>query len=570
MLSVFFQSLLIAIFTSHVSVAVIYYVKPDYASMSDCPYQHCHDLNYYTNVSLDHHSELHFLSGEFILSSDLTVRDVHNISLIGSKDDNSVANSIIQCNSSSSVIMINITGLNVRNIIIKNCGPVENERRLMNRIRFARFNKLAVVIDYCMFVQFEELTIITNNNPGLLVMNMIENCSMVNVTFNGFISLYNDSTVSGHSVIFEIKNLSFVRDMTKWHKFMLLFKVEVNLYITISNSIFKLFKTLKLIDIAISSFNFQYKIHIKQSNFIDNRIDSIISTVKQQTTHRSHDIIEFSDCIFLNNSMLSDGHLINTDKLKTVSLINCSFHKNSNLKLVAIDYDFFNITIKNTMFSSNIWNFPLINVHNFVLLIFYGPVIFTNNTGDAYLLNITSGVITCYNYIGILHNYVKGFLYSQTRSMINMEENTNLEVKYNSFSNNFAVSQLVADPYPYCLFQYLSKNDYDEMWYQGNYSISFTSNYMKPLPYSYIAGCEWYIFNSAFKTSIPLEVNKHIIIFKNNWPVKSLTSDEKEICFCGTHKLFNCTISNLGPIYPGEALVLQFFITGIVLNIMER
>ena len=70
---------------------------------------------------------LHFLSGEFILSSDLMIRDVHNISLIGSKDDDSVVNSIIQCNSSSSVIMINITKLTVRNIVIKHCGPTEVE-----------------------------------------------------------------------------------------------------------------------------------------------------------------------------------------------------------------------------------------------------------------------------------------------------------------------------------------------------------------------------------------------------------------------------------------------------------
>ena len=257
--------------------------------------------------------------------------------------------------------------------------------------------------------------------------------------------------------------------------------------------------------------------------------------------------------------MLSDGHLINTDKLKTVSLINCSFHKNSNLKLVAIDYDFINIAIIDTMFSSNIWNFPLINVPN-ILLIFYGSVKFINNTGDAYLLNVTLGVITCYNYIGILHNHVKGFLYSHARPMINLEENTNLEVKHNIFSNNFAVFGLVTNPYPYCLFQYFSKNNYDKMWHQGNYSISFTSNYMKPLPYSYIAGCEWLILKSAFKTSIPLEVNKRIIIYKNNWPVESWINDEKEICICETFTLFNCTISNLGPVYPGETLVAKFAI----------
>ena len=144
-------------------------------------------------------------------------------------------------------------------------------------------------------------------------------------------------------------------------------------------------------------------------------------------------------------------------------------------------------------------------------LIFYGPVKFTNNTGNSYLLNFnfTAGSFTCYNYIGILHNDVKRFLYAFYRTSIIMKENTNLEIKYNIFSDYFANFQEMGKPYPKCFFQYFSKKNYDQIWYHGkklNYSVSFIDNYMKPFPYSYIAECDWYI-DSAFKEVIPLEVN---------------------------------------------------------------
>ena len=86
----FFQSLLTIAFVSDIAVATVCYVRPDYTNNTDCSYQDCHDLNYYANKSLEHCSELHFLSGEFMLSSDLKIKDAWNISLIGSKDVNSV------------------------------------------------------------------------------------------------------------------------------------------------------------------------------------------------------------------------------------------------------------------------------------------------------------------------------------------------------------------------------------------------------------------------------------------------------------------------------------------------
>ena len=562
---VFSQSIFTIAFISHVTFAVVYHVKPDYDgdhdSIGNCPYQNCHNLNYYVNKSLNYFSELHFLSGEFILSSDFVIRDTLNISLVGSEDVNSVPNTIIQCNSSVSVIMINITGLTVKNIVIKNCGPakVEKERHFMMRLYSNTLRNHAIVVDSCISVWLEGLIVITNNNPGLLVMNMMRKCFMTNITVNSIILLHNDSKFYDHRKFLEIKNYSCVGDVVVQHRIVLLSNLYLKIEVTISNTIFRFHRALKFICI-ISSQGLEYKIYIKHINFMHNQVYSIISVIKQPKVYSKSTVtIEFSNCIFFNNTLFDVSYIIN--KLSAVRWINCLFHKNSNLRLIAAEAQ--TITMKNTTFSCSIWNNALINA-SFTYLLFHGPIKFINITGNSYLLQFKVATIKFYNYIKILGINVRGFLYTYTRSAIIFEENANLEVKYNIFSGYFAIYQSVAiQPYPSCFFQYYNSKNYDELWYQGkklNYSISFIDNYMKPLPYSYIADCEWNLVGcSAFKTVIPLEVNKRIIIHKSK--LHFVTVDNREICFCETIKSFNCTVNKLGPIYPGETLVanLAFF-----------
>ena len=559
--------LLIAIFLSDISVAVIYYVKPDYGdNISNCSYQHCYDLNYYANIFLDHYSALHFLSGEFILSSDLIIRDVHNISLIGSKDDNSVVNTIIHCNSSFSVIMSNVTGLTVRNILIRNCGPseVEDENIIMMRTYNNTHGKHAVIVNYCASVLLEELTIITSKNPGLLAVNVIGNYSMVNITVNKFIFLYDSGNTDEHSDCLEINTYSCTDNVAIFCKMIFHFSQEnLQINITISNVIFSYYKAFKLISI-ISNVHFKYMIHIKHSSFIHNQINAILSASVESTYYG---VIKFCDCIFYNNSMLDSDYLISANILHSVSWTDCIFNKNDNLTLFVPNFQVTDVIFKNTTFSSSVWGASLINIFvaNFI---FYGPVKFINITGNNYLFNVLTGTFTCYNYIGILHNRVKGFLHSYYRTTISLEENTALEVKYNVFSGYFAISsQLANKPYPNCLFQYYSsfKENYDKIWYQGkklimNYSISFIDNYMEPLPYSYVAECDWSL-SSDVKEVIPLEINEHIIEYKNRWHMPLLSANERDICVCETISTFNCNTYKLGPIYPGETLITKLAIS---------
>ena len=557
MLLMFFQSLLIAVFVSDISDAVIFYVKPDYGdNISNCPFQHC--PNYYANISLDHFSVLYFLSGEFILSSDLMIKDVHNISLIGSKGDNSVVNTIIQCNSSFSVIMSNITGLTVRNIIIRNCGAKDEKIAMMRTYNNTR-RKHAVVLNYCASVFLEEFTIITNSNPSLLAINLIGNYFMVNITIDSFI-LCDISKYGEHSDLLEINTFSCADNVTIFCKIKFLFSLEnFSINITILNAVFSYYRDFKLISITGNSI-FYYMIHIKHSYFIHNQIKYILSTSAEWT---DDGIIKFSNCMFYHNSMLNSNYLISTTGLDMVSWVDCIFNKNNNLVLFLPNFQVKDVIFKNTSFSCGVHDIPLISVYN-TNFIFYGPIKFINNTGKSYLFNASTVTFICYNYVGILYNHVKGFLHSYYRAKISLTENTTLEIIYNIFSDYFAISsQSINEPYPYCFFQYYSEENHDKIWHQGeklNYSISFIDNYMKPLPYSYVAECDWTL-SSDFKEVIPLEINKHIIEYKNRWHMPFISANDRDICFCekfSNFSLIDCKVDKLGPIYPGETLNSKF------------
>ena len=211
-------------------------------------------------------------------------------------------------------------------------------------------------IEHCIFVQLEGLTIITNNNPGLLAMNMMGNCSMVNVTVNGFILLYNDSmyTADEYSNILEIKNYSCVGEVAIWNKIILFFSLNLDfrVNIIISDTTFSFHKAFKLIGI-VNNAHVDYMLHIKRTYFMHNQINYLISDVTQYK-ESSFGIMRFSDCTFFNNSMFDTNHFIEVKsnvKQWSIDWVNCLFHRNSNLKFFSPNFQFLRMAIKRTNWS---------------------------------------------------------------------------------------------------------------------------------------------------------------------------------------------------------------------------
>ena len=344
----------------------------------------------------------------------------------------------------------------------------------------------------------------------------------------------------------------------------------MNIKVKLSHSALKLNKKFKLFGLKYnckefvgnsSNCNNKFTVHIDHCQFNYNHIYSLISSVLPTKEYiKSKSIVIFSNCIFFNNNMFTNHYLIeNIDELDKSIWLNCSFVNNSDLKLITIkplSNPFLVIIIKNVTISLSILHDYLIDSLN-AHLVLYGPVKFISINSSTYILFIRE--ITCYEYVELSYNYIEGFVLQRIQVSIRLLKNTMLKIQFNTFLNDFASSKLTRIiPYPICLFQYFTNHtNLDAVWYQEkklNYSITFNSNNMKPLAYSKIATCGW-LNDSAFHTARPQEINQNIITFEGQ---QATQVENNEICLCKEHFSFDCAANELGPIYPGEMLVVKF------------
>jgi len=148
-----------------------------------------------------------------------------------------------------------------------------------------------------------------------------------------------------------------------------------------------------------------------------------------------------------------------------------------------------------------------------------------------------------------------------------VEEGTTINVthcEYQSFAFIEERSQIHGQytyNYPPCYFQYLNYNKVGH----GNYSILFDNNYENSARLAYnnlpLIHCSW-LPQSAFNTTMPPEVNKKYIKYIN----KSGTFDmlpqhkrQKTLCLCNNNNDYDCQKELLGPIYPGQTMILNFY-----------
>ena len=104
----------------HITTCTVYTVTPDDHYYPNTTCHHCHNLQHYLLNITKHftsNTQLLFLPGLHHLHTDLSIQNVHNISLIGSKANSTTLDSIIQGNLSS-VLVFNVSKLTIKNIII--------------------------------------------------------------------------------------------------------------------------------------------------------------------------------------------------------------------------------------------------------------------------------------------------------------------------------------------------------------------------------------------------------------------------------------------------------------------
>ena len=566
--------------------AAVIYVEPD--SGYPCVYQNCHGLNYYVTKLLDSNSKLRFLPGRYILRSDFVIRNLHGISLIGTSEaTNSTPNTIIQCNTSVSIVMINITGLIIRNMVIKDCGPVQSDVNT-DELEPRLFHKQALTINDCGSVLLENLNVYNNNtNRKLLLINSRKNSTLKDISCYGGIALIYNSTKPSESYV-EIKRYILVHAVvgSRYPILLALQSYSAVVNIKISDTSFISYDNLLVLHATFLQYDdkayYKHGIQFVNCHFLNNKINSLMSANGEDIFRCSVVLkVEFTGCQFIGNEIFQHNHLVDivSGNIRiALIVVECLFHNNTNLQMI----DFVSaesyycsqasaIFIETTTFSFNKLSQYLINVSRAALHL-DGPVFFTGINSVRGIIALTiqneirKDVLKFHGYIAILNNTGQMFLHFTGKCSdqnIVIEEDTNVLIKNNDFIHSFASCDLSAgattEPHPLCFFQFHS-NSIELFYYQKFLNVSVTFENVATLSvagykqYTRFTHCSW-LPGSAFQRGIPIKVNQRFVSFKGNEIIP--WNHEKTWCVCQNISYYDCQIDQLRAIFPGENLAFS-------------
>ena len=306
-------------------------------------------------------------------------------------------------------------------------------------------------------------------------------------------------------------------------------------------------------EILISNCQFQFNRHSLLNNrkglFTENGFNGIVCLSNCQFfNNTSPDLIKLhgstvhiSQCIFYNSHGLSiyrDGF---TMKITRMIITNTSFtYMNSSVEHDVIHLQNTNLTFTGTVTFTNINQIGIIiSLEGFSTITITGLVKFTNNS-VYYLINFK--------------NY--GFMI--------LKEFAAIEISLNEVCAFFKTEALKPIPYPFCFFQYTSNDRLDQQSTKHrNFSVTFYYNietrYQHCTSNIPIANCKWMVnLELTFNDIVPLDVNKQFIQYydNNNSSIESLSINQSTLCICSDNMNYDCHISDLGYLYPGQTLFI--------------
>ena len=562
--------LLILFHHVHIATCTVYTVTPDDHYYPNTTCHHCHNLQHYLlNITkyFTSNTQLLFLSGLHHLHTDLIIQNVHNISLIGSTANGTTLDTVIQCNSSVGIVMINITNLILSDITVNNC-------------KCDRHMNATIVIKDCTNVQWTKITVDSISSNGIIGINVLgDSCfsyiksHMLSISYNDTQSAQNNSN---HSVLIDhyvIINQSSIRTqpILKFNISQYFYKVKLVLANTkihwlndtrVGIHVVFIAKCLHQNEYIIRNSQFTYNTNLRQLLYIEVSEHLMIS----------NNIARIENCLFsYNNDMKrrSSGTIVINGFLTCIFISDCNFHNNRNYVIimqrakiicwVSSEKLFTNIFISSTSFSLNQYG-SIIHV-KCTKLHLQGQVIFYNNTSTESLLRLLKSIISFRNYTEFSANkYYAIIRYDDRNYFYSMlTENSILNVSYNNFTN-FAYTDEFPPKIPICYFQYFSKWKVDTS--HGNYSIIFDNNNEKYTQNAYnhlpIVHCSW-LPQSAYNTALPPIVNQQYIQFINTsgkFNILPQSARHKILCYCSIDNHYDCYKEVLDPIYPGQTITL--------------
>ena len=562
--------LLIVSSLAYTTNCLVYYVVPDdhYLATNNNTLQHYlnNSDTYFTS-----NAQLVFLPGKHHLHTDLTVENVMNISLHG-VNQTEMNNTIIHCTTSTRVVIINSDNICIRYISMKDCGGIIQKQYFTSSLNI--INCSHILIQYlCVMCQFQQC--------GLMIVNAVQTVTIDNI-MSSYLMIKHSMTKSNSTIV--ICNYTHIGKSSYKHRAIEILLYEHSQYIIIKFFSLKL-NSDKAVHIFSSTSKGTNKINITGMALTGMTFEDYIVMIKMLNDIKVHDsdlvtTIEFVDCHFSNmngNKTAGPGLFEITvqnnfyiTQISSISMIRCTFNNvtaNYLLKstLIARSFHFRRylvVSTQNTSFSM-LRNAVAVIWLEGTELFLKGPVVFTKINSNVAIIHAVKSFIILSNHITFTLNKAN---YCMVVTYVTLEEDTKMDI----IANHFLIVFYTAKGVDMCLFQYYQKQAKSNHQWQTpqqpqhfNYSIMIQDNigdavYNRRYATSH---CDWDV-TSVFIQSDPYEVNRQIVNYVNNTMALKM-SVPNTICHCTDDQHYNCSIDELGPVYPGQTYGLTLIVNSI-------
>ena len=568
----------------HITTCAVYTVtSEDHYSNTTC--HHCHNLQHYLfNVTkyFTSNTQLLFLPGLHYLHTDLIIQNAHNISLIGSTAINGTTlDTVIQCNSSVGIAMTNITNLIIKKFIIRGCQLLHkktyNNLLFSYSIKVERYFSSVIIIKDCNSVLVHHLQV-QLENPNIKHGVSYNSSEGINILGNSHFSHisclqmsfhYNENDTKAqkkhHNLFIEHYETKQYKDYSSKYAISLsMFQISYSIRVHLLNTSFQ---NTNITYILIKHIDEESTLHIINCKFQfnSNTLLNVCSDDKDCSGG-----VYFTNCQFLHNTSPS---LITTNYVD-IRIEHCIFYNNSHMlqmygkfkgdtSIIMQNTTFINVFLTSSLCSS------FIELRN-VKLFLGGSIDFTNIICNVSIISLTDySKITIDGLLNISNNHAYCLIHfgDSTDQYMIIKENTYINISHNQVCTLFNIKPFRAYdnkpfPYPYCFFQYFNNLSLNDRIKQGNFSIIFHYNYENSeqgchsnIP---ITKCHW-LPGSAFREILPLDPNKQYIQYNNNSSIYSLSVKQSTLCICSDQIHFECHITDLGYLYPGQTLTLFLY-----------
>ena len=542
----------------------IFYVLPDVSTKNiSCPSVPCFKLSHYLSHRNDallvkSNVEYHFLPGYYYLTSTVMIHNGNNLLIKGHEQRPNVT-----CSSHFHVVVLYSNNITIENFIFTSFNATTN----------------AISLDNCKFCKINHIYFFLS---GLKAVNLFNNSILYNVSITGSqeqcTSRFCGIFLEYNDIYYHRYNDSLVINRAEFYSQKITIKMrqdQYNMTIMVNNSCFSGNN-----EVAI---DFETKYSQSANTFI---MHSCLFTSNNNYAFAAlvPDVLStliFDKCNFTDNKKVlsvSVKHLHHFCLLYASNIIlqDCKFSYNWGQLLnfrgvdvnVANMFSIYgckaNVYLRGSvsMVHTNMINVDMVSMHNMTFILDGSVMITHNHVGRLMVFgysnvifskNITFKVNFCDDLIVLLSDL----------PYVTIMEHINLIIHFNGYESLLTTTSdyYNNNPYPLCLFQYVSKTN--KIVLPTHYTIIISGWYTGPkkafeiFSFFLTSHCRW-LPSAVFKAYHPGPVNKQIIKqYYFEWsPIPSVTKTypPKPICYCYKNGTVNCSVDVLGPIYPGQQL----------------